>query len=71
MDRFTEIDGTRLRRLRKEAALSIRELSERSGVSADTIVKLEHGRRAAQPRTLRRLSEALGVEPKELMEREE
>ncbi len=61
----------RLRRLRKENALTMRELSERSGVSLDTILKLEHGNREARPGTLRKLAGALSVEPKELMKGEE
>jgi transcriptional regulator with XRE-family HTH domain len=71
MNRFTEVDGMRLRRLRRENALSQQALAERSGVSADTIVKLERGQREAQPQTLGRLAEALGVEPRELLKREE
>jgi transcriptional regulator with XRE-family HTH domain len=59
-----------LRQLRQERALSLRELGERSGVAFDTINKLENEHRLAQPRTIRRLAEALGVEPKELMKRE-
>ena len=65
--RFTDVDGARLRRLRQERALSLRELGEMSGVSFDSIHKLETGRRAAQPRTIRKLADALDVEPKELM----
>ena len=65
--RFTEVDGARLRQLRQERALSLRELGERSGVAFDTINKLENENRQAQPRTVRKLAEALGVEPKELM----
>ncbi len=38
-----------------------------TGVAFDTINKLELGRREAQPRTIRKLAEALGVAPKELM----
>jgi len=60
----------RLRRLRRENALSQQALAERSGVSADTIVKLERGQREAQPRTLGKLAEALGVEPRELLKAE-
>jgi transcriptional regulator with XRE-family HTH domain len=71
MNRFTEIDRSRLRRLRKENALTMRELSERSDVSLDTILKLEHGEREARPTTLRKLADALGVEPRELLKREE
>lgn len=69
--RFTEVDGARLRQLRQERALSLRELGERSGVAFDTINRLELGKQEAQPRTIRRLAEALGVEPIELMKREE
>jgi transcriptional regulator with XRE-family HTH domain len=50
--------------------LSLRELGERSGVAFDNINKLENEHRRAQPRTLRKLAEALGVEPKELMKGE-
>jgi transcriptional regulator with XRE-family HTH domain len=65
--RFMEVDGARLRQLRQERALSLRELGERSGVAFDTINKLENEYREAQPRTVRRLAEALGIAPKELM----
>lgn len=60
----------RLRRLRRESVLTMRELSERSGVSLDTILKLEHGSREARPGTLRKLAGALGVEPQELLKGE-
>jgi transcriptional regulator with XRE-family HTH domain len=56
-----------LSQLRKERALSLRELGALSGVSFDAINKLENERREAQPRTIRRLAEALRVEPKELL----
>ena len=69
--RFMEVDGVRLRRLRRERALSLRELGASSGVVFDTISKLETGKRSAQPRTIRRLAEALGVEPRELMKEED
>ena len=60
-----------LKRLRQEQALSLRDLARRSGVAYDTINRLELGKQDAQPRTIRRLAEALGVEPKELMKGEE
>jgi transcriptional regulator with XRE-family HTH domain len=68
--RFTAIDGEALRRLRRERALSLRELGIRSGVAFDAINKLELGKRSAQPRTIRKLAEALGVDPRELMKGE-
>ena len=57
----------RLRELRKHRVLSMRELEERSGVSYNTIWRIEDGRQGAQPRTIRKLAEALGVEPHELI----
>jgi transcriptional regulator with XRE-family HTH domain len=47
--------------------MSLRELGERSGIAFDTINRLELGKQAAQPRTIRKLADTLGVEPTELM----
>jgi transcriptional regulator with XRE-family HTH domain len=66
-----EVDGQRLRQLRVERALSLRALAQRSGVAFDTINKLELGHRPARLVTIRKLADALGVEPKELMKGEE
>ena len=66
-----EVNGQRLRELRVEKALSLRALGERTGVAYDTINKLELGRRPARLSTIRKLAEALGVMPRELMQREE
>jgi transcriptional regulator with XRE-family HTH domain len=68
--RFTEVDGARLRRLRRERALSQRDLSRMTGIAFDTISRLETGKQRAQPRTIRKLADALGVEPKDLMKGE-
>jgi transcriptional regulator with XRE-family HTH domain len=69
MSKFMEVDGMRLLRLREERALSQRDLSARAGVAPDTIGQIEREERNAQPRTIRKLAEALGVEPIELMRR--
>ena len=69
--RFTRVDGSRLRRLRRERALSQRDLSRITGIAHDSISQLETGKREAQPKTIRKLAEALGVEPSELMKEEE
>ena len=66
-----EVNGQKLRRLRVERALSLRALAQRSGVAFDTINKLELGHRPARLVTIRKLAEALGVEPQELMKGEE
>jgi transcriptional regulator with XRE-family HTH domain len=67
MGKSIGINGRRLQELRVERALSLRALGERSGVAYDTINKLELGRRLAHASTIRKLADALGVEPRELM----
>jgi transcriptional regulator with XRE-family HTH domain len=53
----------RLKELREDAMMTVRELSERSGVSEDTITKIENGHRKGRGVTLRKLAKALKVEP--------
>jgi transcriptional regulator with XRE-family HTH domain len=48
--------------------LSLRELEEKSGASNNTIWRLEDGRQGAHPRTVRKLADALGVDPRELIQ---
>jgi transcriptional regulator with XRE-family HTH domain len=55
----------RLREHRVAAFLSQEELGKRSGVSVSAIIRLEHGG-AAELGTVRKLAEALGVEPRAL-----
>jgi transcriptional regulator with XRE-family HTH domain len=62
-----EVNGERLKELRRNRVLSLRELEERSGVSYNTIWRIEDGRQGAHPRTVRRLAAALDVEPSELL----
>ena len=64
------MDGERLRRLRKERLLTQQELSRMTSISQDGISQLETEKREAQPGTIRKLAEALGVKPKELMKEE-
>ncbi len=67
-----EVDATKLRRLREEKILSLRELADKSDVSYNTIWFIEAGRRQrTHPRTIRKLAKALGVEPIQLLKREE
>jgi transcriptional regulator with XRE-family HTH domain len=67
MDRYLQVDAAKLRRLRREAALSQQELADRAGTTQETISRLERGHNAARGSTIRKLAEALGVEPRELM----
>ncbi len=71
MNRFLEVDTAKLRRLRRQAALSQQELAARAGVTQETISRLERGHTAARGRTLRKLADVLGVEPRELMRGED
>ena len=57
----------RLKELKREQVASLRELEERSGVSYNTIWRIEDGRQGAHPRTVRKLADALGVQPSELI----
>jgi len=67
MRRYPELDGGRLRQLRLERALTQMDLSQMTGVSVDAISRLENELRYAQVSTVRRLAQALGVEPRELL----
>jgi len=62
-----EVNVERLKELRRERVLSLRELEERSGVSYNTIWWLEDGRQGAHPHTVRKLADALGAQPSELL----
>lgn len=57
-----------LRRVRERAALTQEELAKRSGVGRATIAGLEAGRRRAQPGTIQKLADELGVDYGELGE---
>jgi transcriptional regulator with XRE-family HTH domain len=62
-----EVNVTKVKQLRTERVMSLRELAERAGVSKDTIWRLESGTSTnAHPSTIRKLAKALEVEPKEL-----
>ena len=62
-----EVDSAMLRELRHRRVLTMEELAEEAGVGRNTIWRLEHGVMGAQPRTIRKLARALGVEPEELV----
>jgi transcriptional regulator with XRE-family HTH domain len=71
MNRFWRIDSDRLRRIRKERLLTQVELSKMTGVAQDSISSLETGKREAHPGTIKKLAEALGVEPRKLLKEQE
>ena len=64
------MDSKKLRQLRRELALSQQDLMRMTGVAQATLSDLELGKREARASTVRKLAEALGVEPRELMKEE-
>ncbi len=64
-----KIDGARLRQLRVERALSQQDLERKTGITQPTISNLEQGNRSARLSTIRKLSEALNVDPTGLMQK--
>ncbi|MDP8926945.1 MAG: helix-turn-helix domain-containing protein [Actinomycetota bacterium] len=60
--------GEKLKRLRLGKAWTQVQLAEKADVSPSTIVLIERGQATPQPSTRRKLSEALGVDPSELLE---
>lgn len=56
-----------LRRLREAKFLTQQELAEKAEIHKVTIARLEGGKAQAEFRTTRKLAEALGVAPEELL----
>ena len=69
--RSVEVDVTKMKKLREEKVLSQRELASMAGLTQMTVWRIENGYRDARPGTIRKLARVLGVEPKELVKREE
>lgn len=61
--------GDKLRDFRKRALLTQEQLAERSGVGITTIVRIERNQVEPHARTIRKLAEALDLEPKDLLPR--
>jgi len=57
--------------IRKEAKLSIYELSKRSGISQPYIKDLESGKKSPTLRTLEKLAAALGISVGQLINEQE
>lgn len=56
----------RLRQLRESKALARQDLARVSGVNEITIYRAERGKTKLRPSTIRKLAEALGVDPTEI-----
>jgi transcriptional regulator with XRE-family HTH domain len=64
---LVKVDGQKLQKLRGRRLWLIGDLAEESGVHRNTISKLENDKGGAYPETIRKLAEALDVEPTELL----
>ena len=63
-----EVNRDKLRALRAQRVMTLGELSKESGVTLNTVWRLESGyNKGARPSTIRKLAAALGVEPSELV----
>ena len=58
---------SRLKGLRERKALTQEELAHKAGINRVTLARIETGAQP-YPATVRKLADALGVEPAELME---
>ena len=61
------VDGEKLKALREARFLSHRDLARKADVSPTTVLNLEANKVEAQRRTIRKLAEALDIEPRELV----
>jgi transcriptional regulator with XRE-family HTH domain len=59
---------TRLKDVRQRKALTQQQLADRAGVNRVTIARIEGGKDEPFPTTVRKVADALGIDPEELLE---
>lgn len=65
--RTEKVDFNVVDRLINENFISWAELARMAGISSATIFAIKAGRRNASFRTIRKIADALGVEPKDIV----
>ena len=65
--RTEKVDFNVVERLINEKFISWAELARMAGISSATIFAIKAGRRNASFRTIRKIADALGVEPKDIV----
>ena len=60
----------KIKKLRRQQALSLSDLAKLTKLSRVTINRIENGKQKPMPRTIRRLAKALGVSVQELTSEE-
>ncbi|HZF58437.1 MAG TPA: helix-turn-helix transcriptional regulator [Rubrobacter sp.] len=59
--------GDKVKRLRDERALTQGELADKAGLTVAALSRIERNNAEPRPTTRRKLAEALGVDPSELI----
>jgi len=62
--------GDRIRHLRDARALTQEELAEKAGITVAALSRIERNSAEPRPTTRRKLANALGVDPSELLSKE-
>ena len=65
-----EVDTTKLKKLREKHGFSVRGFAKEAGVSTETVYSVEHGKRQPSMKTLGKIAQALGVNPRDLLARD-
>jgi transcriptional regulator with XRE-family HTH domain len=68
---MVEVNYMRLKELRRQNLMTQQDLEKASGVSRESIWRLEKGLSGARPSTLKKLGAALGIDPRELLPEQE
>lgn len=69
--RTMEVHVEKLVRLREDRVLSQRDLARMAGLAQGTVWRIENGFSKVHPLTIRKLAEALRLEPRELVKPED
>ena len=60
--------GDKVREIRKRRLLTQGELADKAQIGVNTIIRIERNQVEPQGRTIRKLADALGVAPSDLLE---
>ena len=67
MTQYFSLDGAKMATARRRAQVSTDELARRCGITSTRLYQLQRGGQQVRPGTLRKIAEALGMEPGDLV----
>jgi len=67
MEVAMRVDSEKLKKLREDKVLTMKQTAELSGVSYNTLYRLEHGKTGARQKSIKALARVYGVAPQELL----